>query len=307
MNIDQDLLYRFEKGLDPQNLSGSEVPAAIIGYGEMSAIFWIGGNDEVAYKRMPLFPSLEEAETYSRMYGEYCRQLAAAGLALPEDDTIIIDVPGRPVVLYIAQEMLPADRLCHKLIHTQSPEASEKMIARVVTEIEKIWAFNNRHGPSLKIAVDGQLSNWVYMPEGADPDLLYIDTSTPLFTIDGMEQLNPELILQSAPGFLRWIVRLFFLEDVMTRYYVPRLVYTDLAGNLFKEQRPDLVPNAVATINRHFKDEAGGLTEKEVEKYYREDKLIWRLWLAFRRVDRFLTTRVRRKRYEFILPGKIKR
>ena len=45
----------------------------------------------------------------------------------------------------------------------------------------------------------------------------------------------------------------------------------------------------------------------EVKKYYREDKLIWTIFLAFRRMDRWLTTRVFRKRYEFLLPGKIER
>jgi len=44
-----------------------------------------------------------------------------------------------------------------------------------------------------------------------------------------------------------------------------------------------------------------------VEKYYREDKFIWTLFLALRRMDRWLTTTIFRKRYEFILPGKIKR
>ena len=49
------------------------------------------------------------------------------------------------------------------------------------------------------------------------------------------------------------------------------------------------------------------LTVGEVEKYYREDKFIWALFLFLRRLDRWLTTKLLRKRYEFILPGKIKR
>jgi hypothetical protein len=49
------------------------------------------------------------------------------------------------------------------------------------------------------------------------------------------------------------------------------------------------------------------LAKNEVDKYYREDKLIWIVFLGLRRLDRFLTTRLLRKRYEFILPGKIKR
>ena len=48
-----------------------------------------------------------------------------------------------------------------------------------------------------------------------------------------------------------------FLNDVMGRYYVPRLVYMDLAANLFKELRPELVPETVAIANRFLKDSDG--------------------------------------------------
>jgi len=49
------------------------------------------------------------------------------------------------------------------------------------------------------------------------------------------------------------------------------------------------------------------LTKTEVDKYYKEDKLIWMVFLGLRRLDRFFATRLLWKRYEFILPGKIKR
>jgi len=137
--------------------------------------------------------------------------------------------------------------------------------------------------------------------------LFYIDTSTPIFRKNGLEQMDPELFLKSAPFFLRWIIRLFFLDDVMMRYYDRRQVYLDLVANLYKEQRPDLIVSVIELINRHLPDGDEPLTLKEVDKYYREDKLIWTLFLTFRRIDRWLTTRVFRRRYEFILPGKIKR
>jgi hypothetical protein len=145
------------------------------------------------------------------------------------------------------------------------------------------------------------------LEEGTNFQLYYIDTSTPLYRKDGQEQLDPELFLQSAPSFLRWIIRLLFLKDVMNRYYKPRQVYIDLAANLYKEQRPDLVTLTLDIINRHLSNDLEPLTAREVEKYYKEDKLIWTLFLAFRRLDRWLKTKVFRKRYEFILPGKIRR
>ena len=154
------------------------------------------------------------------------------------------------------------------------------------------------------MALDGQLSNWILTENN---EILYIDTSTPLFKLNNIEQLNPELILKTAPSFLRWILRLFFLKDVMGRYYDHRLVYLDLIANLYKEQRPDLIPTAIEIINNYINVNEKPFDIKEVEKYYKEDKLIWTLFLAFRRFDKWFTTKILRRRYEFILPGKIKR
>ncbi|MBW1899657.1 MAG: hypothetical protein JRI61_11440, partial [Deltaproteobacteria bacterium] len=240
MKIDLDLLVRFEEGLNPQDLESSSIPARCIGYGEISAIFQIGDNENIVYKRLPLFKNRNEAEDYGLLYHEYCELLKKAGIRLPEDETTVIEVPGRPVVLYIAQQKLPVERLCHKLIHTLDQDSIKIMIQQVVSETAKIWEFNRTFGPSLKLAIDGQLSNWVWIKEEKDHVLYFIDTSTPLYLKEGVEKQNPELLLQSAPGFLRWMIRMFFLEDVMTRYYDPVLVNTDLAGNLFKEQKPEL-------------------------------------------------------------------
>lgn len=307
MTTDPDLLFRFEKGLNPQDLESSSIQARCIGYGEISAIFVIEGNQDIAYKRLPLFKSRNEAEAYRLIYHEYCELLKKAGLRLPEDETSIVEVPGRPVVLYIAQRKLPGDRLCHNLLHTLDSDSIKIMIQEVVSETGKVWEFNRIYEPSLRLAIDGQLSNWAWINENEDHLLYFIDTSTPLYRKEGVEKQNPELLLQSAPGFLRWMIRMFFLEDVMTRYYDPILVNTDLAGNLFKEQKPELVPLALEIINRSIRDNEKKITLKDIEKYYREDKLIWTLFLSFRKIDRWIKTALLGKRYEFILPGKIKR
>ena len=144
-------------------------------------------------------------------------------------------------------------------------------------------------------------------PGANGPAMIYIDTSTPLYRKGGVEQLDPELFLKGAPAALRWIIRLLFLKSVMNRYYDQRQVYIDLAANLYKEQRSDLVPITVEIINRHLFENLQPVTPRDVENYYREDKLIWTLFLAFRKVDRWVKTKLVRKRYEFLLPGKIKR
>ena len=47
--------------------------------------------------------------------------------------------------------------------------------------------------------------------------------------------------------------------------------------------------------------------QKEVEKYYKEDKFIWQLFLGVRRANRFMNTKILGKQYEFTLPEEIKR
>jgi hypothetical protein len=145
-----------------------------------------------------------------------------------------------------------------------------------------------------------------------DCRLLYFDTSTPLMKEGGLEQLDPELFLRSAPSFMLWLIRWLFLKDVMTRYYDERLVTIDLIANFYKEQRPELVPLLVQDANQFFEDEGKELgikpfSEREVKSYYSEDAVIWRVFLALRKFDRWLHRYVYRKPYVYILPGKIKR
>jgi hypothetical protein len=66
---------------------------------------------------MPLFADRSSANAYTNTFYEYCRLLTEAGLRLPSQQTVIIEVPGRPATLYIAQEKLPAARFAHQLIH----------------------------------------------------------------------------------------------------------------------------------------------------------------------------------------------
>ena len=307
MYIDEDLLYRFEAGLNPQNIEDSPIPATILGFGEISTIFQIGDNRKVAFKRMPLFSERSSAEKYARRFEEYCLLLVEAGLELPEHQTAVIQIPDRPVVCYIAQQRFPFERFGHRLIHQLPPKQILNLIEKVVFEISKVFIFNRSGRPSIEIALDGQISNWVETGGAGCPALIYIDTSTPLYRKRGVEQLDPELFLKSAPAALRCIIRSFFLEGVMNRYYDQRQVYMDLAANLYKEQRPGLVPITVEIINRHLFKHLQPVTTGDVASYYREDKLIWTLFLAFRKIDRWVKTKFARKRYEFLLPGKIRR
>lgn len=304
MILTDNQLYEFEMGLLPTEIEQSNIPAEILGYGEISTVFQIQGDDQNAYKRLPLFDKKQIAEDYVNIYRSYCDFLKQIGLNLPNDRTLIITQENRPVVLYIIQKKHNPERFAHKLTKSFNAQQFASILDKICAEIEKVWQFNSANISKKELAIDGQLSNWILTE---DDKIFYIDTSTPLFKLNNIEQLNPDLILKTAPSFLRWILKLFFLKDVMGRYYDRKQVYMDLIANLYKEQRADLIPTAIETINKYLKDDDKSIELKEVEKYYKEDKIIWTLFLAFRRFDRWLTTKIFRHRYEFILPGKIRR
>ena len=305
--VEPDFLERFEAGLDPQHPETSRIPARILGYGEISSIFAIEGMADVAFKRMPIFSTVQEAETYADIFHTYSRHLVDAGLNLPGQATAVVPSVEGVVVLYIAQRQLPDRQFGHRLIHTGDREAVLSLIREIVALIDGVWAFNAVRKPQLELALDGQLSNWACTPEDSSHRVFYIDTSTPLFRIDGREQLDPEKLLKSAPGALRWILRQFFLDDVMNRYYSHRDVVIDLIANLYKEQRPDLIAPVTETVSQCSVVLDRPIKPEAVDRYYRSDRVIWSLFLAFRRMDRWLSRNLFRRRYEFILPGPIKR
>jgi hypothetical protein len=93
----------------------------------------------------------------------------------------------------------------------------------------------------------------------------------------------------------------------MNRYYSHRDVVVDLIANLYKEQRPDLIVPVTEAINHYSTVLDRPIPPEAVDRYYRSDRIIWTLFLAFRRMDRWLSRSLLRRRYEFILPGPIKR
>jgi len=317
--MDAGLLQRFEAGLDPLNPHLSQISAKIIGYGEMSTIFVINHPEQenVAYKRMPIFRSPDEMETYEHLFEEYNTGLRNIGIKVPESASARVIPDKGNGVIYNAQERLPSASIGNALIQKLDENSVRLLFLCVLRELKKVFT-SNRARPSLTFGIDGQISNWAMKDyqEGKqvteETELFYIDTGTPLIRKDGIEQLNPELFLRSTPSFLVWLIRLLFLEEVMTRYYDFRKVTIDLIANFYKEQRPDFIPMLIETANRFFAGEEAQsgiarVTQKEIVSYYREDATIWRVYLAFRKIDRYLHLKILGKPYVYILPEKIKR
>jgi hypothetical protein len=320
--IDVQLLRRFEKGLDPAFPEKSEIPARVLGYGEISTVLEIGAGSErkLAYKRLAMFNTEKEAKQYQALYTEYVQVLQdRIGLRVVPSNTVrLTDEDTGRVIVYIVQEKLSPETIGHKAIHHISSDDVSRLALAVLRETRKVFDFNREHRGELEIGFDGQISNWALgklIPESSklaqNIELVYFDTSSPLIRKNGEEQLDPELFLRSSPSFLVWIIRLLFLKDVMTRYYSFRRVAVDLIANFYKEQRPDLISVLVDLVNRFFAAEIRAsdfkpITAKEAMTYYREDVCIWRIYLALRKIDRFLH-RLLGRDYPYVLPGKTKR
>jgi hypothetical protein len=251
------------------------------------------------------------------LYHSYLHHLTAAGInVVPSAITSVIPSQGN-IAIYIIQEKLDSKSLINNAIHTASDVWVEKLFLAMLREIGQLFAYNNADN-GVAIGLDGQMSNWAIINGFAgeadlsdEPQLIYIDTSSPLLCLDGEEQLDPELFLRSAPSFFRWMIRLLFLDDVMTRYYRPRQVVIDVLANLYKERRAEMIPVLLGTANEFLdqnddNNEFKPLTEEEIAAYYKEDARIWSVYLAGRRIDRFLHKLLGRP-YPYVLPGHVNR
>ena len=319
--LDFELLHEFEHGLDPLDPENSAIPCRILGFGEISTVFEIQVDAcrGYAFKRMSVFETQSELDQYLENYLEYNRLLEEEiPIRLPSHGYACLPGPGGRPIFYIIQKKLASNSIGSQAIHLLSDDDSLRLFQLVLAELNKLWSFNNRED-RIQVAIDGQISNWAihgfdFNKGGIDMNstLLYLDTSTPLFQVDGVEQLDPELFLRSGPSFMAWIIRRFFLDDVMTRYYDPRKIIVDLIGNLYKEGKPELIPDMIAAANNFIDSEAElsdlePILESEIQAYYREDSVIWTLYAAMRRMDRVLHQYILRKDYPYILPGKVKR
>ncbi|MHA2035256.1 MAG: DUF6206 family protein [Promethearchaeota archaeon] len=320
MKINIELLKEFEKTIDTIHPETGKIPIKILGFGEMSLVFEIVGDPEqLAYKRIPIFENEKQVRRHIWAYNEYCRILEKEiGLNLPEHEVIwFIDDKGN-IQFYSIQAKIDPESVGNKIIHHLTEDQIEILVLLVLRELRKVWRLNKENS-EIEIGLDGQISNFVLMDyDSRNPavkensKLLYLDTSTPFFRKNGVEAMEADLFLNSTPSFLRFLIKAFFVQDVLDRYYNLRLVIIDLIANFFKEQIPEVIPRLIKRTNKFLKEEASEfeiepITFIDVQKYYKSDKMIWVIFQNARRIDRYIKTKLFKKTYDFYLPEKIKR
>lgn len=254
-----------------------------------------------AYKRLPSFPSEAEARDYMQLFSDYQDALAQAGIRLPYQRPRLVRSQGK-IWVYVCQERLPAETIASRAIGPAPIAKCREIFGQVLNELLKVFLWNAAH-PQLLLGFDGQIPNWVI----ADSGLLYLDTSTPLLRRHGQELLNTELFLKAIPILLRPLVRAFLLQDVLDRYYNPRLVTLDLIASFYTFRRPDAVPALVDHANLFLAREMAAFslepfTVQEIHSYHRSDLWLWKFLRAMKRLDRFLSEDLLGRPYEQRLP-----
>lgn len=322
MSVDISALQAFEDQLDPAFPDRSPAPPEILGYGEISATFAIKEIPGIAFKRMPPFLQPGQVMAYRKVLEQY-HDLLTRSCNIPVSPYRVFDLTNRhnEHIVYVAQPLLPRQSIGNAMLSIGDVRDMERMVRCVIRHLLDLRQFNMENKPHLQVAIDGQISNWSFSgPDvdgaearaGAGITAVYFDITTPLFRIDGVEQLDTEIFLKSCPSPLVWLVRWQFLDEVVERYYDIRQILTDLVANFHKEGRADLIDPALDLINevipeKGISDEIPALKREEIDRYYKNDAFIWTVFLALRRMDRFVKTRIFSKRYNFILPGKISR
>jgi hypothetical protein len=316
LNVDVSVLQEFEDQLDPAFPEHSPDPPEILGYGEISATFGIKKMPGIAFKRMPPFEKPEQIMAYRHILEQY-HDLLARSCHIPVSPCRVFDLTNRfsEHIVYVAQPLLPRQSIGNVILSGGHAGDMRQMVSCIMDCLFNLYQFNIQNNPHRQIAIDGQISNWGFFSPNAEEGGLsatYFDVTTPLFRIDGIEQLDTEIFMKSCPSPLVWLVRWQFLDEVVNRYYDLRLVLIDLVANFYKEGRADLIDPALELINdaiakKQISQEIPLLKREEIDRYYKNDAFIWTVFLALRRMDRFVKTRIFSKRYNFILPGKIQR
>ena len=320
LKLDKRLLEKFELGINTKDPEKGSIPIEILGYGEISLVFQLKGEKDIAYKRLPIFDNEEQVKRHILAYNMYQTDLLDNKIGvnlLPYGSEYIVK-PDGSISLFLAQQKIDPNSICHKLLHKLSNKEVAKLYQLLMRELHKIFSFNKSR-KSIHVGIDAQISNWAI--KNFDPNSInltdetefyYLDTSTPMFRKNKKEAMEAELFLKSAPSFLRTLLKLLFVQEVLNRYYDWRLVTIDMIANLYKEQRPEVIPECIKAVNRYFKEEASEFSIEpiamvDVKSYYEEDKMIWDIFLKARKFDRFLHKKVMKKQYEFYLPPDIER
>ena len=308
MGVEAQLL-ELERALDPA--APERCPGVrILGYGEVSAVLGWDGLPGRVLKRMSGFRSRAEAEHYAAVVERYLTVLGELGVAIvPTEIALVAPEPSRHVA-YLLQPRLDATRLGNAILRTRAVEEVFPLIESVLATVRCVLDANEQRADGREIAIDEQLSNWLWR-DGQPP--LLLDVGTPFMRLHGELETGIDLFLRAYPAPVRWWLRRErAVEKYIASFFRFDLAALDLLGNFIKEGAADKMPAAAAFVREWIQRQPGAeilgeVDESRVRSYYARDAASLETSLRARRLARFVRTTLLRRRYDFVLPGPIAR
>lgn len=262
----------------------------VLGYGEITLVVgWPSDAPVVAVKRLPPFPDVPRLDAYVDLLQRYVAILEERGVGVIETEIRSLSRPGRSVRAYLVQPFVPRERHLNVRLGSAAGEHATELLGQVVDNVCRCV--------DGEVGFDAQAANW-FLEDGR---LACFDVSTPMLRgPDGREQLDLALFLEIYP----WIARPALARiapGVIAQYHDRRTVLLDFASNLHKEGLDRHVPTLLRLANGKL---ARSLSEADVRRYFRRDKLLWALMQRLRLADRAWQRHMRRRPYPFLLPAR---
>lgn len=309
----EPILARFETQLDPARPT-ADPEVSIVGYGEVSTVFTLAALPEWVCKRMAGFRDTAGVAHYIDLVQRYIATLESAGVRVAPTTPVPIHTSAGGHVVYLLQAKLDPAGLGNNLLRSADDHGLLACIDHVLALVRTLLLANRTRDDGRTVTVDAQLSNWHFgTADGTSAPPTLIDVGTPFMRLRGIDEMDLELFLAPVPPFMRPLYRrLRLVEQYIDDYFDARKILIDLLGNFHKEGRPDRIDMATEHINQWLADPGADLgarriSRESVDRYYRKDAQLLELFLKVRRFDRFVRTRLLRQRYNFILPGPIRR
>lgn len=261
----------------------------IIGAGEITCVVAWRGH---ACKRLPPFTDPARVSAYEQLLGEYLAALNQAGVStLP---TTLVRITNRDrLVAYLVQPRIPAGNGMPRWMLGVPMSEAVAMAARVLDLVRGCNAAG--------VGIDANLSNWLVQ----DGQPVYLDVSTPMLRdAAGRHRLDTEIFVATLPAIVRGVVRKYFVNDLLDRYFVTRSVYENLIGDLPNTQLDHFTARLLTEANARLDQP---LTLKQIAAYRREDRLTWRTIRQLLKLEQFWRRTVLRSPHPHLLPSQFTR
>ncbi|MFQ5478748.1 MAG: DUF6206 family protein [Candidatus Binatia bacterium] len=307
-------LQDFERNLDPADPADGPFEVQVVGFGEVAAVLTVRGLPGVVCKRMAGFPDAGAVGDYASVVERYIRVLGERGVSVVDTSVYTVESRDHGYTAYLIQPEIPSTELGTHVLLEGSDDELTAVLDAVLRVAGRLLLANQRPKDGRTVTVDAQLSNWRWLrnSEGT-AELALFDVGTPFMRLDGVDELGSDVFLYPVPQPARaYYRRKRAVERYIDDYFDIHKLFVDILGNFYKEGRPERIALAIGLYDRWRRGEGAALepppvTEQQVASYYRKDASDLERYLKVRRFHRFLRTKVLRRHYSFILPGKIRR